>query len=104
MRSIGLTITPSLFLYFFLLACVSGTGYFFYSVWIVPYFPQKRKAGKPTEKRPQGAKRVEVQATEETSSGAAVSSATTYNADWIPSHHITRPEARKSKGRSKARA
>ncbi|KAJ5295591.1 hypothetical protein PENANT_c001G05527 [Penicillium antarcticum] len=92
-----------LFLYFFLLACVSGTGYFFYSVWIAPYFPQKRKAGKPAEKRTQGSKRVEEQGTEETS-GTAVSSATTYNADWIPSHHITRPEARKSKGRSKARA
>ncbi|KAJ5782558.1 Translocon-associated protein (TRAP) alpha subunit [Penicillium paradoxum] len=94
-----------IFLYFFLLACVSGTGYFFYTVWVAPYFPQKRKSGKTSEKRTQGSsKRVETQATEETSSGAAASSATTYNADWIPSHHINRPEARKVKGRSKARA
>ncbi|KAJ5121600.1 uncharacterized protein N7515_009561 [Penicillium bovifimosum] len=94
-----------LFLYFFLLACVSGTGYFFYTVWIAPYFPQKRKSGKFTEKRTQGAsKRAVTPVTEETSSGAAASSATAYNADWIPSHHINRPEARKVKGRSKARA
>ncbi|KAJ5457989.1 Translocon-associated protein (TRAP)alpha subunit [Penicillium sp. IBT 31633x] len=92
-----------IFLYLFLLACVSGTGYFFYTVWVAPYFPQKRKSGKPSEKRTQS-KRVETQVTEETSSGAAASSATTYNADWIPSHHINRPEARKVKSRSKARA
>lgn len=101
----GLTTTTSIFLYFFLLACVTGTGYFFYTVWVAPYFPQKRKStGKSGEKRTQASKRVEPQATEETSTGAAVSSATTYNADWIPSHHISRPEARKVKGRSKARA
>ncbi|OQE15214.1 hypothetical protein PENFLA_c033G02600 [Penicillium flavigenum] len=93
-----------IFLYFFLLACVSGTGYFFYTVWVAPYFPQKRKSGKSSEKRTQGSKRVETPVTEETSAGAAVSSASTYNADWIPSHHINRPEARKVKGRSKARA
>ncbi|CAG7946255.1 unnamed protein product [Penicillium nalgiovense] len=93
-----------IFLYFFLLACVSGTGYFFYTVWVAPYFPQKRKSGKTSEKRTQGSKRVETPVTEETSTGAAVSSASTYNADWIPSHHINRPEARKVKGRSKARA
>ncbi|CAI7632189.1 unnamed protein product [Penicillium glandicola] len=89
-----------IFLYFFLLACVSGTGYFFYTVWVAPYFPQKRKSGKTSEKP----KRVETPVTEETSSSAAVSSASAYNADWIPSHHINRPEARKVKGRSKARA
>ncbi|KAJ5812881.1 Translocon-associated protein (TRAP) alpha subunit [Penicillium robsamsonii] len=94
-----------IFLYFFLLACVSGTGYFVYTVWVAPYFPQKRKSGKTSEKRTQGgAKRVETPVTEEPSSGAAVSSASAYNADWIPSHHINRPEARKVKGRSKARA
>ncbi|KAJ5560959.1 Translocon-associated protein (TRAP) alpha subunit [Penicillium sp. DV-2018c] len=92
-----------LFLYFFLLACVSGTGYFFYTVWIAPYFPQKRKSGKFSEKRTPS-KRAVTPVTEETTSGAAASSATAYNADWIPSHHINRPEARKVKGRSKARA
>ncbi|EKV06209.1 Translocon-associated protein, alpha subunit, putative [Penicillium digitatum] len=94
-----------IFLYFFLLACVSGTGYFFYTVWVAPYFPQKRKSGKISEKRAQtSSKRAESPVTEEPSAGAAVSSASAYNADWIPSHHINRPEARKVKGRSKARA
>ncbi|CAG7930162.1 unnamed protein product [Penicillium olsonii] len=94
-----------IFLYVFLLACVVGTGYFFYSVWIAPYFPQKRKpTGKTGEKRTQASKRAETQVTEESAPGAAVSSSSTYNADWIPSHHIARPEARKVKGRSKARA
>lgn len=103
-ESVRLTHLISIFLYFFLLACVVGTGYFFYSVWIAPYFPQKRKpTGKTGEKRTQASKRVETQVTEETTTGAATSSST-YNADWIPSHHISRPEARKVKGRSKARA
>ncbi|KAE8157694.1 hypothetical protein BDV40DRAFT_304916 [Aspergillus tamarii] len=94
-----------LFLYFFLLACFSGVVYFFYTVWVAPYFPQKRKSGKGAEysKKTSGAaKKAE---TVEPSS-PAVSSATTYNADWIPAHHINRPEARKVKGstRSKSRA
>lgn len=99
-----LTVLTSIFLYFFLLACVVGTGYFFYTVWIAPYFPQKRKtSGKTGEKRtPKRA--VETPVAEEPSASAAASSATPYNADWIPSHHIARPEAKKVKGRSKARA
>ncbi|EAW14470.1 putative translocon-associated protein, alpha subunit [Aspergillus clavatus NRRL 1] len=93
-----------IFLYFFLLACFSATVYFFYTVWIAPYFPQKRKSGKTPEfskKSSAAAKKVE-----EGPSSPAVSSATTYNADWIPAHHISRPEARKVKGssRSKSRA
>ncbi|GES60096.1 translocon-associated protein, alpha subunit [Aspergillus terreus] len=85
-----------IFLYFFLLASFSGVVYFFYAVWIAPYFPQKRKAGKPAEKKAAVAKKPE----EET---PAVSSATTYNAEWIPDHHINRPGARKVKGRSRTR-
>ncbi|KAJ5227312.1 uncharacterized protein N7469_007318 [Penicillium citrinum] len=93
-----------IFLYFFLLACFGGTVYFFYTVWVAPYFPQKRKSGKTGEKRAAGsAKRPETPSVEESSS-PAVASATTYNADWIPSHHINRPEARKVKGSKKPRA
>ncbi|KAL4871053.1 hypothetical protein BDV12DRAFT_183954 [Aspergillus spectabilis] len=93
-----------IFLYFFLLASFGGISYFFYTVWVAPYFPQKRKAAKGAEgsKKSSGAsKKVEAPV-----DSPAVSSATTYNADWIPAHHITRPEARKVKGtsRSKSRA
>ncbi|KAE8320421.1 hypothetical protein BDV39DRAFT_187918 [Aspergillus sergii] len=94
-----------LFLYFFLLACFSGVVYFFYTVWVAPYFPQKRKSGKGAEytKKTSGAAK---KAENVEPSSPAVSSATTYNADWIPAHHINRPEARKVKGntRSKSRA
>ncbi|KAL2829245.1 hypothetical protein BDW59DRAFT_170640 [Aspergillus cavernicola] len=90
-----------IFLYFFLLACFGGVSYFFYTVWLAPYFPQKRKAGKTAEfpKKSSGASKPE--APVET---PAVSSATTYNAEWIPSHHINRPEARKVKGASRAKS
>ncbi|CEL08905.1 Putative Function: the signal-sequence receptor (Precursor) [Aspergillus calidoustus] len=93
-----------IFLYFFLLTCFGGVVYFFYTVWVAPYFPQKRKTAKAVEasKKTSGAaKKAEVPV-----ESPAVSSATTYNADWIPAHHINRPEARKVKGttRSKSRA
>ncbi|KAL4909278.1 hypothetical protein BDW74DRAFT_146303 [Aspergillus multicolor] len=89
-----------IFLYFFLLTCFSGVVYFFYTVWIAPYFPQKRKSAKPE------ARNTAVKKAEAPVDSPAVSSATTYNADWIPAHHINRPEARKVKGssRSKSRA
>lgn len=99
-NQLALTTNYSIFLYFFLLACFVGVVYFFYTVWVAPYFPQKRKGGKFTEKKTP-AKREIV----EESPSPAVASATAYNADWIPAHHINRPEARKVKGsKSKARA
>ncbi|KAL6239717.1 hypothetical protein BDW75DRAFT_198116 [Aspergillus navahoensis] len=91
-----------IFLYFFLLSCFGGVVYFFYTVWIAPYFPQKRKSPKQeTSKKTVASKKAEVPV-----DSPAVSSATTYNAEWIPAHHINRPEARKVKGtsRSKSRA
>ena len=100
----------SIFLYFFLLACFAGVVYFFYTVWIAPYFPQKRRSGKSGEwsKKSAGASsKVDSSAqAADVSPSPAVTSATTYNADWIPAHHINRPEARKVKGsaRSKVRA
>ncbi|RAL04763.1 putative translocon-associated protein, alpha subunit [Aspergillus ibericus CBS 121593] len=92
-----------LFLYFFLLACFSGVVYFFYTVWIAPYFPQKRRSTKgPENKKSSGASKKE--APVEAPSSPAVSSATTYNAEWIPAHHINRPEARKVKGGAKSKS
>ncbi|KAL5337771.1 hypothetical protein BJX70DRAFT_226927 [Aspergillus crustosus] len=93
-----------IFLYFFLLASFGGISYFFYTLWVAPYFPQKRKAAKGADglkKSSAASKKPETPI-----ESPAVSSATTYNADWIPAHHIARPEARKVKGtsRSKSRA
>ncbi|KAL4980078.1 hypothetical protein BDW66DRAFT_125575 [Aspergillus desertorum] len=90
-----------IFLYFFLLSCFGGVVYFFYTVWIAPYFPQKRKSAKQETSRKNVTKKAEASV-----DSPAVSSATTYNAEWIPAHHINRPEARKVKGasRSKSRA
>ncbi|KAK5224680.1 Increased recombination centers protein 22 [Exophiala xenobiotica] len=91
-----------LFLYLFLLACAVGVGYFFYNIWIVPYFPQKRKAG--SKKTP--VKKIDVGSVVSDNEGPAVSTgAQKYNEEWIPSHHIQRPEARrlKSGGRPKSR-
>ena len=80
--------------------------YFFYTVWIAPYFPQKRRTGKASDfsKKTVAKKDPTTQAANETDPTAT--STTVYNAEWIPAHHINRPEARKVKGssRSKTRA
>ncbi|RMJ27524.1 hypothetical protein PHISP_01581 [Aspergillus sp. HF37] len=88
-----------IFLYFFLLACFGGVVYFFYTVWIAPYFPQKRRAGKGAEVKKSGASE-KVDSPADGASNVAASSATTYNAEWIPAHHISRPEQKKVKGRA----
>ena len=99
MTRANLILLCSIFLYVFLLACFVGAMYFFYTIWIAPYFPQKRKGGKSAERRPKSAA---VQAGEgaatSTASDAGVASAKTYDAEWIPSHHIQPPQPRKVKG------
>lgn len=94
----------SLFLYVFLLACAVAVGYFFYTIWIVPYFPQqKRKTPAGTKK---AARKVDaVVVTSDNESPAVATGAKAYNEEWIPNHHIQRPEARrvKSSGRPKSR-
>ncbi|KAF5015025.1 hypothetical protein F66182_13793 [Fusarium sp. NRRL 66182] len=90
-----------IFLYFFILAFFAGIFYFFYTVWIAPYFPQKRR-GRESKKAGVAVKKTDLDIP---SPDAAVPSATSYNSDWIPAHHIQKPEARKVKGtRSKSRA
>ncbi|BDD55218.1 hypothetical protein MPDQ_005786 [Monascus purpureus] len=94
-----------LFLYFFLLTCLAGVVYFFYTVWIAPYLPQKRRGGKGDfSKKASEKKDSTSQSVDGTNPTAA--STTVYNAEWIPAHHINRPEPRKVKGasRSKSRA
>lgn len=91
-------------MYFFLLACAAGVGYLFYTIWIVPYFPQKRKGGagkKSTERRKVEAPSEPV----ETETQAVSTGSKSYNEEWIPTHHMQRPEARrvKSGARPKSR-
>ncbi|KAL2426243.1 hypothetical protein ABEF95_002461 [Exophiala dermatitidis] len=90
-----------LFLYFFLLASAAGVAYWFYTIWVAPYFPQKKR---PVKKTP--VKKVDVGAVHSDTEGPVVSTGSkAYNEEWIPSHHIQRPEARrvKSGGRPKSR-
>jgi hypothetical protein len=90
-----------IFLYFFILACFVGIVYFFYTVWIAPYFPHKRSGkGGDSKKSAGGPKKAE--SSDAGSNGTpTVASATTYNAEWIPAHHINKPEPRKVKGSSR---
>ncbi|DAA73114.1 TPA_exp: Uncharacterized protein A8136_5039 [Trichophyton benhamiae CBS 112371] len=86
-----------LFLYLFLLACAAGSVYFFYTLWIAPYFPQKRKGGKGSDRaRKSAGVSSSVDATDPTSAEGTPSTKT-YDTEWIPAHHINRPEARKVK-------
>ncbi|EEH44821.1 uncharacterized protein PADG_01110 [Paracoccidioides brasiliensis Pb18] len=95
-----------LFLYIFLLASFVGVAYFFYNIWIAPYLPQKRKGGDKVKKS-SGQPKTETEQASVT--GAERSSATSgkaYDTEWIPAHHIHRPEPRKVKsgGRTKSKA
>ncbi|WEW60261.1 hypothetical protein PRK78_005746 [Emydomyces testavorans] len=96
----------SIFLYFFVLASFVGASYFFYTLWIAPYFPQKRKPVKTHDRAKKPSRQqAGVDAGEPASDTPPV--AKTYDAEWIPAHHIHRPEPRKVKsgsGRSKSRA
>lgn len=88
-------ITNSIFLYLFLLASVAGVGYFFYTVWVAPYFPQKKR-GKSARAGP--VKKIDVGSDKPDTDGPAVATgAKAYAEEWIPSHHLSRPEARRVK-------
>ncbi|OJD13140.1 hypothetical protein AJ78_06363 [Emergomyces pasteurianus Ep9510] len=96
-----------LFLYFFLLSAFVGTVYFFYTIWIAPYFPQKRKGGdRPKKSSGQSKSETSEQASVSGTEATGVTSGKTYDTEWIPAHHIHRPEARKVKsgGRAKPKA
>lgn len=101
-RYYSILMVTSIFLYFFILAFFAGIVYFFYTVWVAPYFPQKRRGKGGDAKKSGAAKKTEdVPAVDTT----AASTASSFNSEWIPAHHIQKPEARKVKGaRSKSRA
>lgn len=87
----------SIFLYLFLAAATAGVGYFFYTIWIAPYFPQKKK-GKTGRA---SVKKVDVGSEKPDTDGPATATgAKTYAEEWIPSHHLQRPEARRVKSGS----
>ncbi|EAS31848.3 translocon-associated protein [Coccidioides immitis RS] len=94
-----------IFLYFFVSATFVGASYFLYTLWIAPYFPQKRKPVKSHDRAKKASRQqAGVDSGDQVSDSPAV--AKTYDAEWIPAHHIHRPEARKVKsgsGRSKNR-
>ena len=103
----------SIFLYFFILACFVGVVYFFYTIWIAPYFPQKRRGGGDRAKRGAAKKGAADEGVPVTAAdGPAVATGSKgYNEDWIPAHHIQRPQARtvksgtpRPKSRSKTEA
>jgi hypothetical protein len=105
-----LTNVTSIFLYFFILACFVGVVYFFYTIWIAPYFPQKRRSGERAKRGAvkKGAADEGIPATG-TDGPAVTTGSKAYNEEWIPAHHIQRPQARtvksgtpRPKSRSKA--
>jgi hypothetical protein len=85
----------SIFLYFFILACFGGVVYFFYTIWIAPYFPQKRRGGDRTKRgaAKKGAADEGIPATG-TDGPTVTTGSKAYNEEWIPAHHIQRPQAR----------
>ncbi|KAL1956428.1 hypothetical protein VTO42DRAFT_7314 [Malbranchea cinnamomea] len=81
-----------IFLYVFLLTCFAGVVYLFYNVWIAPYFPQKRKRGRSGERRQKSSEQPQSPGSDDGTT------AKTYDAEWIPAHHIQPPQPRKVKG------
>lgn len=82
-----------------MLSCAGGVLYFFYSIWIAPYFPQKRTRGGDRVKKP-GSKKVDPGQSADalgTDGPAVATGAKGYNEEWIPAHHIQRPEAKRVK-------
>lgn len=82
-----------IFLYFFLLACAVGIGYAFYHIWVVPYFPQLQQKKRPGQKLVKKAEPVDVP----TDGPAVTTGSKGYAEEWIPAHHLQRPEARRVK-------
>ena len=85
-----------------MLSCAGAVLYLFYTIWIAPYFPQKRtiKGSDKAKKTSGGSKKVDPGQSAEamgTDGPAVATGAKGYNEDWIPAHHIQRPEAKRVK-------
>ncbi|KAI1976991.1 hypothetical protein LOZ53_002024 [Ophidiomyces ophidiicola] len=95
-----------IFLYVVVLGSFVGACYLFYTLWIAPYFPQKRKPAKAHDRTKKSSRdQTGVDSGDQAPETPAV--AKSYDTEWIPAHHINRPEARKVKsgsGKAKNRA
>ncbi len=93
----------SIFLYLFLLAAFAGTSYYIYNTYIDALFPQLRRRGKGGEwartssRRSKKVDPADQVAVEGADGPAVTSAAKAYDEQWIPEHHINRPEARRVK-------
>ncbi|KAK3325684.1 hypothetical protein B0H66DRAFT_588417 [Apodospora peruviana] len=88
-----------IFLYLFLSGLFGATLYFVYKTWIEALFPQA--ARRTPAVKPKKSKKVEVVAAEplsgNESTGAATGTDKDYDEQWIPTHHINRPVAKRVK-------
>jgi hypothetical protein len=84
-----------------MLSCAGGVLYLFYSIWVAPYFPQKRtRSGEKPKKSSGSSKKIEAGESAEAMGANGPSVATGakgYNEDWIPALHMQRPEAKRVK-------
>lgn len=84
-----------------MLSCAAGVLYLFYNTWIAPYFPQKRtRSGDRVKRGSGGTKKIdpgESAAALGTDGPAVTMGGKGYNEEWIPAHHIQRPEAKRVK-------
>lgn len=88
-----------IFLYLFVTALFGGTLFFVYKTWIETLFP---KAKRPRVAKK--ARKVEVPdplSGNESTGGAAASGGESFDASWIPSHHINKPVAKRVKSGTK---
>ncbi|KAL8392651.1 hypothetical protein RB595_002737 [Gaeumannomyces hyphopodioides] len=95
-----------IFLYLVLTGVFGGTLYFVYKTWIEALFPQAKRAPRP--KKPVAAPAAPVKKVEEPLSGNESAGATSgadgsFDASWIPAHHINRPVAKRVKSAKKAK-
>jgi hypothetical protein len=87
----------SIFLYVFILALGAGTIYFAYTVWVAPYFGPPKRRGGDRSKKSKKVEPADVGPADGVDGPATTTGAKGYNEDWLPAHHLQRPEARRVK-------
>ncbi|KAL8418473.1 hypothetical protein RB594_001893 [Gaeumannomyces avenae] len=94
-----------IFLYLVLTGVFGGTLYFVYKTWIEALFPQAKRAPRPKKPvaAPAPVKKVEESLSGNESAGATSGADGSFDASWIPAHHINRPVAKRVKSAKKAK-